>query len=68
MSTKRFLGYDTDEIGKLVINRKREPIVTRLYQKFLDGKQRIILSGFLKENADWQSKMIQAVIYPRRLG
>ena len=31
MSTKRFLGYDTDETGKLVINRTHEPIVIRLY-------------------------------------
>ena len=50
MSTKRFLGYDTDESsGKLVINRKQELIVVRLYQNFWMGKQRIILSGFLKE-------------------
>lgn len=39
MSTKRFLGYDTDETGKLVINRTQEPIVVRLYQEFLDGKR-----------------------------
>ena len=37
MSTKRFLGYDADENGKLVINRL-QPIVVRLYQEFLDGK------------------------------
>ena len=38
MSTKRFLGYDADETGKLVINRLQKPIVVRLYQEFLDGK------------------------------
>ena len=38
MSTKRFLGYDADENGKLVINRLQKPIVVRLYQEFLDGK------------------------------
>lgn len=38
MSTKRFLGYDTDEDGKLVINRKQAPIVKRLFQEYLDGK------------------------------
>lgn len=31
MSTKRFLGYDTDETGKLVINRTQESIVVWLY-------------------------------------
>ena len=30
MSTKRFLGYDTDETGKLVINRTQEPIVIQV--------------------------------------
>lgn len=38
MSTKRFLGFDTDEGGKLVINRKQAPIVKRLYYEFLSGK------------------------------
>ena len=38
MSTKRFLGFDADENGKLVINRLQESIVVRLYQEFLDGK------------------------------
>ena len=31
MSTKRFLGYDTDENGKLVINRMQEPIVSGIF-------------------------------------
>jgi DNA invertase Pin-like site-specific DNA recombinase len=38
MSTKRFMGYDTDEEGKLVINRKQAIIVKRLYYEFLSGK------------------------------
>ena len=38
MSTKRFLGYDTDEDGKLVINQKQAAIVKRLYHEFLSGK------------------------------
>lgn len=38
MSTKRFLGYDTNEDGKLVVNRKQAAIVKRLYYEFLSGK------------------------------
>lgn len=38
MSTKRFLGYDTDEDGKLVVNQKQADIVKRLYYEFLSGK------------------------------
>lgn len=38
MSTKRFLGYDNDEIGKLIANSRQVKTVVRLYQGFLDGK------------------------------
>ena len=38
MSTKRFLGYDTDEKGKLIVNSRQAKIVVRLFQEFLDGK------------------------------
>lgn len=38
MSTARFLGYDTNEAGKLVVNRKQAKIVQRLYMEFLHGK------------------------------
>lgn len=38
MSTKRFLGYDRDENGKLVVNRKQAVIVKRLFMEYLHGK------------------------------
>jgi DNA invertase Pin-like site-specific DNA recombinase len=38
MSTKRFLGYDTDEDGHLVVNPQQAKIVVRLYEEFLSGK------------------------------
>lgn len=38
MSTARFLGYDTNEAGKLVVNKKQAKIVQRLYMEFLHGK------------------------------
>ena len=38
MSTKRFLGFDADEDGKLIINRKQAPTVKRLYFEFMCGK------------------------------
>lgn len=38
MSTKRFLGYDYDEDGNLVINRQQAKVVVRLYEEFLSGK------------------------------
>ena len=36
--TKRFLGYDKDENGKLVINPEQAEVVKRIYREFLEGK------------------------------
>jgi len=38
ISTKRFLGYDTDENGNLIINKAQAKIVQRIYDEFLNGK------------------------------
>ena len=38
MSTKRFLGYDADENGKLVVNKQQAKIVKRIFIEFLWGK------------------------------
>lgn len=35
---KKFLGYDKDEQGNLVINEKQAKIVRRIYTDFLNGK------------------------------
>jgi site-specific DNA recombinase len=34
----KFLGYDKDKDGNLVINEKQAKIVRRIYKEFLDGK------------------------------
>ena len=38
IATKRFLGYDRDKNGNLVVNPRQAKIVQRLYREFLDGK------------------------------
>ena len=38
MSTKRFLGYDRDANGNLVVNQEQAKIVQRLYDEYLSGK------------------------------
>ncbi|WP_035287954.1 recombinase family protein [Clostridium sp. KNHs214] len=35
---KKFLGYDKDEEGNLIINEKQAKIVRRIYKDYLDGK------------------------------
>ena len=36
--TNRFLGYDKDEEGKLVVNPKEAEVVKRIFREFLEGK------------------------------
>jgi DNA invertase Pin-like site-specific DNA recombinase len=36
--TNRFLGYDKDEEGNLVINPEEAKVVKRIYREFLEGK------------------------------
>lgn len=70
MSTKRFLGYDTDEEGKLVINRKQAQIVNRLYSEFLNGKtvdyiKRIFEREGVKNwdgGTKWQATTLQSML------
>jgi DNA invertase Pin-like site-specific DNA recombinase len=37
-STKRFLGYDQDKNGKLVVNKAQAKVVKRIYHEYLLGK------------------------------
>lgn len=70
MSTKRFLGYDTDEEGKLVINRKQAQIVTWLYTEFLNGKTVDYIKRIFEREAvvnwdgrtKWQVTTLQSIL------
>lgn len=44
ISTKRFLGYDKDEYGDLVINQNEAHIVRRIYEDYLVGKGSFIIA------------------------
>ncbi len=50
-NTNRFLGYDKDENGNLVINQKEAEIVIRIYREYLEGKSyHSIAKGLEKDN------------------
>lgn len=38
LNTFKFLGYDKDENGKLIINKKEAKIIKRIYDEFLGGR------------------------------
>ncbi|KJD42333.1 recombinase family protein [Paenibacillus terrae] len=50
-NTNRFLGYDKDEHGELVINEPEAEIVRRIYEEYLDGKSyQAIARGLMRDD------------------
>ena len=41
VNTTKFLGYDKDENGSLVINEKQALIIKRIYNDYLSGKSAV---------------------------
>ncbi|SHE89998.1 recombinase family protein [Caloramator proteoclasticus] len=54
----KFLGYDKDEEGNLVINEKQAKIVRRIYKGYLDGKGPNRIARELEEEGipNWNGK------------
>lgn len=38
LNTSRFLGYDSDDEGKLIINQEQAKVVKRIFKEYLEGK------------------------------
>lgn len=49
INTKRFLGYDKDEYGDLVINEKEAQLVRRIFEDYLSGKGSFVIAKALNE-------------------
>ena len=49
INTKRFLGYDKDVYGDLVINQKEAKIVRRIFEEYLSGKGSFIIAKELNK-------------------
>ncbi|WDC83594.1 recombinase family protein [Caloramator sp. mosi_1] len=49
INTTRFLGYDKDEYGDLVINPKEAEIVRRIFEDYLKGKGTFTIAKELNE-------------------
>ena len=56
---KKFLGYDKDENGNLIINEKQAKIVRRIYKDYLDGKGPSRIAKELEEEGvlNWNGKV-----------
>jgi hypothetical protein len=49
INTTRFLGYDKDEYGDLVINQEEVKVVRRIYEEYLRGKGSFIIAKELNK-------------------
>ncbi len=49
LNTNRFLGYDKDESGSLIINEEQAVTVRRIYKEFMDGINPDVISKTLNE-------------------
>lgn len=49
LNTNRFLGYDKDEKGTLIINEEQAVIVRRVYKEFMDGVNPDVISKRLND-------------------
>lgn len=58
VNTTKFMGYDKDENGKLVINQEQAEVVKYIYDQFLKGYSPESLSKHLNENQipGWSGK------------
>lgn len=70
MSTKRFLGYDCDENGKLIVNKTQAKIVVRLYEEYLSGKTVDYIARIFKKErvkswdgkCNWQASTLDSML------
>jgi site-specific DNA recombinase len=70
INTKRFLGYDLNDKGELVINKKEAKIVKRIFDEYLSGKSlNDIKKGLEKDkirtvtgNSKWHSNSIKYIL------
>jgi hypothetical protein len=70
ISTKRFMGYDRDINGKLIINHKQAKAVKRIYAEYLSGKTPDHIKRILRREKipkwdgtfKWETSTIQSML------
>lgn len=70
IATKRFMGYDRDSNGKLVVNHEQAKAVKRIYREFLSGKTADNIKRILEKEripkwdgtCKWESTTIQSML------
>ena len=58
VNTKRFLGYDKDKDGNLVINPEEAKVVRRIYREYLEGKSYYAILEQLEALRDAKQELV----------
>ena len=70
ISTKRFLGYDYNKAGKMVVNKPQAKVVKRIYKEYLSGYTADAIARMFKEEkvkswdgqSNWQPTAIKSML------
>ncbi|WP_416316409.1 recombinase family protein [Streptococcus suis] len=70
VNTTKFMGYDKDENGRLIINPQQAETVKSIYEKFLEGYSPESIAKYLNDNeipgwtgkANWYPSAIQKML------
>ncbi|MFM0900228.1 recombinase family protein [Streptococcus suis] len=70
MNTTKFMGYDKDDNGRLIINPQQAEIVKFIYEKFIEGYSPESIAKYLNDNeipgwtgkANWYPSAIQKML------
>ncbi|HFU4025520.1 TPA: recombinase family protein [Streptococcus suis] len=70
VNTTKFMGYDKDENGRIIINPQQAETVKSIYEKFLDGYSPESIAKYLNDNkipgwtgkANWYPSAIQKML------
>jgi len=69
INTTRFLGYDKDQYGDLVINRSQAQIVERIFNDCVNGKGAFVIAKELQDEGvrtiaggDWHSSTVLTIL------
>lgn len=59
VNTRKFMGYDSDESGNLIVNEEQAKIVRMIYEKYLCGRNYFVIARELNEAGipGWNGKV-----------
>ena len=71
VNTRKFMGYDSDESGNLIVNEEQAKIVRMIYEKYLCGRNYFVIARELNEaripgwngKVNWIASTIETMLH-----